>query len=113
MNLFIAGVGNVGSKLAGAVATAASNILQQHLRLQVRVVGMANSKKMVFNDEGIDLDNWKEALQKGETDGSCRSLLKSSDQRTCAILFLQMLRPMMMWQQVMTSCCKKYFGGGL
>jgi aspartokinase/homoserine dehydrogenase 1 len=37
------------------------------MRLQVRIVGMANSKKMVFSDEGIELDNWREHLQKGET----------------------------------------------
>jgi bifunctional aspartokinase / homoserine dehydrogenase 1 len=27
---------------------------------------MANSKKMLFNDEGIDLKNWKELLDKGD-----------------------------------------------
>ncbi len=31
--------------------------------LQIKVVGIANSKKMLFNDEGIDLLNWKEELQ--------------------------------------------------
>jgi aspartokinase/homoserine dehydrogenase 1 len=61
VNLFIAGVGNVGSRLL-------SQLLQQHiylkenLRLSIRVAGIANSKKMLFNDNGIDLKNWREQL---------------------------------------------------
>lgn len=61
VNLFIAGVGNVGSRLL-------SQLLQQHiylkenLRLSIRVAGIANSKKMLFNDTGIDLKNWREQL---------------------------------------------------
>ena len=65
INLFIAGVGNVGSKLVAQLQQQQS-YLQQHLRLQIRIIGMANSKKMLFNDEGIDALNWKEALQNGE-----------------------------------------------
>jgi aspartokinase/homoserine dehydrogenase 1 len=65
INLFVAGTGNVGSKLLAQLHQQ-QQYLQQHLRLQVRIVGMANSKKMVFSDEGIDLNNWREHLQKGE-----------------------------------------------
>jgi aspartokinase/homoserine dehydrogenase 1 len=61
VNLFITGVGNVGSKLLAQLQQQAA-YLQQHLRLQVRVIGMANSKNMFFNDEGIDLENWKDLL---------------------------------------------------
>jgi aspartokinase/homoserine dehydrogenase 1 len=39
--------------------------LFDHLRLQVRIVGLANSRNMVFNDNGIDLDNWKQELENG------------------------------------------------
>jgi bifunctional aspartokinase / homoserine dehydrogenase 1 len=65
LNIFIAGVGNVGSRLI-AQLNKQQEYLQQHMHLQVRVVGMANSKKMLFNDEGIDLKNWKELLDKGD-----------------------------------------------
>lgn len=65
VNLFVAGVGNVGSRLLGQLKQQA-NYLFHHLRLQVRVVGLANSKKMVFDDNGIDLNNWKQALDKGD-----------------------------------------------
>ncbi len=65
VNLFVAGVGNVGSRLLGQLRQQA-NYLFHHLRLQVRVIGLANSRKMVFSDNGIDLNNWKQELDKGE-----------------------------------------------
>jgi aspartokinase/homoserine dehydrogenase 1 len=65
VNLFIVGVGNVGGKLLNQLKQQ-HKFLQEQLRLQVNVVGIASSKKMLFNDEGIDLENWKEELDKGE-----------------------------------------------
>ena len=41
--------------------------LQDHLRLQVRVVGIANSKKAVVKNEGIDLSNWEKVLADGNS----------------------------------------------
>ncbi len=66
VNLFVAGVGNVGSRLLSQLLQQQS-YLQKNLRLSVRVVGIANSRKMLFNSNGIDLENWKELLQEGET----------------------------------------------
>ncbi len=64
LNLFITGAGNVGSRLLAQLRQQ-QPYLQKNLRLQVRVIGLANSKKMIFNDEGIDLGNWKESLAGG------------------------------------------------
>ena len=65
VNLFIAGVGNVGSRLLAQLQQQ-QYYLQKNLRLQVRVVGIANSKKMIFNEKGIDLQNWKTLLKDGD-----------------------------------------------
>ncbi len=65
LNLFIAGTGNVGSKLLNQIAQQ-QLYLQEHLRLQIRVVGLANSRQMVFDDNGIELQNWKTLLAGGE-----------------------------------------------
>ena len=65
VNLFVAGTGNVGSKLLAQLKQQ-QEYLQEHLRLQVRVIGIANSRKMIFNEEGINLANWQEALDKGQ-----------------------------------------------
>ena len=61
LNLFIAGTGNVGSKLIAQIQKQ-SQYLQDNLRLQIRIVGLANSKKNLINEEGIDLSIWKEQL---------------------------------------------------
>ncbi len=64
INLFLCGTGNVGEKLLAQLLQQQA-YLQEHLQLQLRVVGIANSKKMAFNDEGIDLQNWQAALEQG------------------------------------------------
>jgi aspartokinase/homoserine dehydrogenase 1 len=65
LNLFIAGTGNVGSKLLAQILQQQEYLLHA-LRLQLRVVGLANSRRMHFSNEGIDLNNWKEALDTGD-----------------------------------------------
>ncbi|SFN74344.1 bifunctional aspartate kinase/homoserine dehydrogenase I [Salegentibacter flavus] len=66
LNLFITGVGNVGSKLLAQLKKQ-ENYLLEKLRLKVRVLGLSNSKKMIFNEEGIDLQNWEDALENGQS----------------------------------------------
>lgn len=65
LNLFVVGVGNVGGKLIEQIKKQ-QNYLLDNLRVQVRVIALTNSKKMVFNEDGIDLENWKGILEKGE-----------------------------------------------
>jgi len=65
LNLFVVGVGNVGQKLLAQIKNQQPYLLEQ-LKLQVRVIGMTNSKKMLFNEDGIDLDSWKIQLDKAE-----------------------------------------------
>jgi bifunctional aspartokinase / homoserine dehydrogenase 1 len=61
VNVFIAGAGNVGSKLL-AQLNQQLDYLKTSNRLNIKVVGIANSKKALLNDEGIDLNNWKDLL---------------------------------------------------
>ncbi len=61
LNLFIAGTGNVGGKLIAQIQKQ-YQYLQDNLRLQIRVIGLANSKNNLINEEGIDLSNWKDKL---------------------------------------------------
>lgn len=64
VNLFITGSGNVGAKLLGQLNQQAK-FLQEQMHLQLRVVGLSNSRKMLIDEEGIDLKNWKEKLDGG------------------------------------------------
>jgi aspartokinase/homoserine dehydrogenase 1 len=61
VNVYIAGAGNVGSKLLDQIKKQVP-YLQATLRLQINIVGIANSKKQLINAEGIDLSNWREQL---------------------------------------------------
>ncbi|WP_299897059.1 bifunctional aspartate kinase/homoserine dehydrogenase I [uncultured Aquimarina sp.] len=65
LNLFITGVGNVGSKLLSQLEQQKS-YLKDKLRLKVRVVGISNSRTMVFDEQGIKLSSWQEKLAEGE-----------------------------------------------
>ena len=65
LNLFITGVGNVGGKLIDQLKKQEKYLLEK-LRLKVRVLALSNSRKMYFDEDGIDLDNWKNLLDKGE-----------------------------------------------
>ncbi|GAB1309205.1 bifunctional aspartate kinase/homoserine dehydrogenase I [Urechidicola sp. KH5] len=61
LNLFVVGVGNVGGKLLEQIYQQ-QQYLAEDQHLEVRVIAVANSKKMHFNPEGIDLSNWKDTL---------------------------------------------------
>lgn len=61
LNLFIVGVGLIGGTLLKQI-NAQRNKLKEEASLELRVVGLANSKKMVFTENGIDLDNWGSML---------------------------------------------------
>lgn len=65
VHLFIAGVGNVGSKLLQQIGKQLSS-LQQHLKIKINVIGISNSRTMVLNEKSIALDNWEAELKQGE-----------------------------------------------
>ncbi len=66
LNLYIVGTGNVGGKLIAQIKQQEQYLLDT-LNLQLRVTGIANSKKMLLNEEGIELNNWKETLLQAES----------------------------------------------
>src|SRR5690606_11300311 len=65
LNVFITGVGNVGERLVEQIKQQ-KKYLRDNLKIKLRVVGLSNSRKMIFNEEGIDLKNWKDQLTHGE-----------------------------------------------
>jgi aspartokinase/homoserine dehydrogenase 1 len=62
VNVFLVGVGTVGGKLIEQIRLQI-NYLRENLRLNLRVVGVANSRRMLFNDEGVDLTNLLEQFE--------------------------------------------------
>lgn len=64
LNLFVTGVGNVGERFLAQLHQQ-KKFLKENLKLNIRVIGIANSKKMFFDNNGINLEHWKEALDNG------------------------------------------------
>ena len=62
LNLFICGVGTVGSKLIEQIRSQ-YELLKETSRLKLNVVGIASSKKAIFTRDGIDLDNYRQLLE--------------------------------------------------
>ena len=65
VNLFVIGTGNVGAKLLGQLYQQI-DFLQQQMNLQVNLVGLSNSRKMLIDETGIAINTWKERLDAGE-----------------------------------------------
>ena len=66
LHLFVTGIGNVGSKFLEQVQQQ-HDFLKERFKLNLSVVGISNSRKMLFDSNGIDLSNWKTLLEIGET----------------------------------------------
>jgi bifunctional aspartokinase / homoserine dehydrogenase 1 len=64
INLYIAGLGNVGGKLVEIIRDQ-QNYFEEKIGARLIVKGISNSRKMMFNENGIDLVNWKELLPQG------------------------------------------------
>ena len=66
VNVYIAGAGNVGGKLIDQIGHQIA-YLKKALRLQINLVGIANSKRQLINAEGIEVSNWKAQLAEAPT----------------------------------------------
>lgn len=65
VHLFVFGAGNVGSKLLSQLENQLVH-LKENFRIVIKLVGLANSKKMVFHEAGIPFDQWKSYLESGD-----------------------------------------------
>lgn len=70
LHLFLVGIGNVGGSLLKQVQNQQEKLMEEH-RLKIHVTGIANSRKMLVNADGIDLSNYKSEL---EEQGICYTI---------------------------------------
>lgn len=66
INTFLVGPGLVGGELLKLINDE-NEFLQKNLNIRLKLVGLGNSKKMVFEEKGIDTGNWKELLNKSNS----------------------------------------------
>ena len=65
LNLFVMGVGNVGEKFIEQI-NQQKKFLKDNLKINLRVIAVSNSRKMLFSEDGINLKDWKNLLNNGE-----------------------------------------------
>ncbi|RMG87870.1 MAG: bifunctional aspartate kinase/homoserine dehydrogenase I [Bacteroidetes bacterium] len=65
LHVFMVGVGLIGSTLMEQILKQ-SEFLKKHRGLEIKIVGLANTKKMLFDETGIDLSDWKTRLEQAE-----------------------------------------------
>jgi aspartokinase/homoserine dehydrogenase 1 len=61
VNLFLAGVGLIGSRLLQLIRKQAQKLLQEH-KIKLKLIGVSNSKRFAIDENGIPMDGWKEKL---------------------------------------------------
>ncbi|MGZ3756425.1 MAG: bifunctional aspartate kinase/homoserine dehydrogenase I [Mucilaginibacter sp.] len=61
LHAFCLGTGNIGKTLFTQL-NAHSEFLRKNNGIQVKIAGISNTRKMLFNDDGIDLNNWENDL---------------------------------------------------
>lgn len=66
LNIFMAGPGLVGSELL-RLFKSRYEFTQKELKTKLHLVGLANSKKMILDPDGISLDRWKSKLTGSKT----------------------------------------------
>jgi aspartokinase/homoserine dehydrogenase 1 len=66
LNLFLMGPGKVGKELLEQIAEQAA-VLKKENGIDIKLIGIANSTKMLFEEKGLTISNWnKELVEKGE-----------------------------------------------
>jgi aspartokinase/homoserine dehydrogenase 1 len=61
LNLFVVGIGTVGGKLLDQIKQQQQTLEEQN-KLRINIVGIANSRRALFNREGISLGNYFDNL---------------------------------------------------
>ncbi|WP_313367606.1 bifunctional aspartate kinase/homoserine dehydrogenase I [Sphingobacterium mizutaii] len=61
LHVFNIGTGNIGSTLFSQLHKQHA-FLEEQNDIEVKVVGISNSRRMYFNADGVDLGNWKEEM---------------------------------------------------
>ncbi|GAB3827109.1 bifunctional aspartate kinase/homoserine dehydrogenase I [Hymenobacter jeollabukensis] len=67
LHVFALGTGNIGRTLLGQLH-AHQDFLREQNGVQVRVVGLSNSRRMVIDPGGLPLDGWEAALDNGHSE---------------------------------------------
>ena len=90
INLFLVGTGLIGGTLLKQIYHQ-TNFLAKEFGIGVKIIGLANSRRMLLNSNGVRPDNWKDELM-------------SSSRRTDLIKFIDEMRTLNLPNSIFVDC---------
>jgi len=76
LNIFLVGIGTVGRDLLEQIGRQQEKLKKEH-RLKLKLAGVANSRKMVFDREGIDVLTIKNKINQSEVKSDLKLFCKT------------------------------------
>ncbi len=74
LNVFVVGVGNIGTELLSQIKGHKDFLAKNNL-INIKILGLTNTKKMLIDVEGIDLANWKKLLNASEEEANLEEFI--------------------------------------
>ena len=74
LNVFLMGIGTVGGSLLQQISLQQQKLIKEK-HLKIKLVGIANSRKMVFDRDGVDIENFNEALEQSTEQSSLQGFV--------------------------------------
>ncbi|MEZ5104150.1 MAG: bifunctional aspartate kinase/homoserine dehydrogenase I [Draconibacterium sp.] len=74
LNVFLMGIGTVGNSFLQQLQKQQQKLLSEK-HLKIKLTGVANSRKMIFNREGIDILSYRESLQNSDKISSLKGFV--------------------------------------
>ena len=65
LNVFMVGTGLIGKTLLNQIKAQSKHLIETK-NLDIKIIGLGNSKNYIINKDGIDLDKWPELLNSSE-----------------------------------------------
>jgi aspartokinase/homoserine dehydrogenase 1 len=90
LNVFLMGTGLVGSNLLAQIARQQEKLLHEN-HLKIRLAGLANIEKMIFDRDGLDVNLYEQ-------------LLSHSEENTSVAGFVQKMTSMNLYNSVFVDC---------
>lgn len=75
LNVFIMGIGTVGGNLLQQIEAQQERLLKEK-HLKIKLTGIANSRKMAFNRDGIDISDYKNCLEVSKMESSLKAYVE-------------------------------------
>ena len=75
LNVFVVGVGNIGTELLSQIKGHKEFLAKNNL-INIKILGLTNTKKMLIDVDGIDLGNWKELLNASEKEANLEEFIR-------------------------------------